>query len=58
MNMALLSPPHDMVEAAKYYEQTDNLIDKAVMLYHKVSIIYILSVLLVLSVFVFLQDKI
>ena len=44
MNMALLSPPHDMVEAAKYYEQTDHLIDKAVMLYHKVSITYILLI--------------
>jgi len=36
MNLALLSTPADMVEAAKYYEDRPDTIDKSVMLYHKV----------------------
>ena len=37
MNLALLSSPVDMVEAARYYEDRPDTVDKAVMLYHKVS---------------------
>ena len=36
MNLALLSTPSDMVEAARYYEDRPDAVDKAVMLYHKV----------------------
>jgi len=36
MNLALLSAPSDMVEAAMYYEDKPDTLDKAVMLYHKV----------------------
>ncbi|XP_013414894.1 intraflagellar transport protein 140 homolog [Lingula anatina] len=35
MNLALLSNPHDMMEAARYYEDKPGCQDKAVMLYHK-----------------------
>lgn len=28
--------PEDMMEAARYFEQRPNTVDKAVMLYHKV----------------------
>nr|CAB3255295.1 intraflagellar transport protein 140 homolog [Phallusia mammillata] len=35
MNLALLSTPTDMVEAAAYYEDRPDTMDKAVMLYHK-----------------------
>ena len=38
MNLALLSRPEDMVEAARYYEFKHGHQDKAVMLYHKVQI--------------------
>lgn len=37
MNLALLSTPEDMIEAARYYEQKGQQMDRAVMLYHKVS---------------------
>ena len=36
MNLALLSSPNDMIEAARHYEEADDTVDKAVMLYHKV----------------------
>lgn len=36
MNLALLGDPVDMVEAARYYEDRPDTVDKAVMLYHKV----------------------
>lgn len=36
MNLALLSSPEDMIEAARYYEEKGEQMDKAVMLYHKV----------------------
>ncbi|XP_039255691.2 intraflagellar transport protein 140 homolog [Styela clava] len=35
MNLALLSSPTDMVEAATYYETRPDLVEKAVLLYHK-----------------------
>jgi len=35
MNLALLSSPNDMIEAARHYEEADDTVDKAVMLYHK-----------------------
>ncbi|NXO80980.1 IF140 protein, partial [Sitta europaea] len=35
MNLALLSSPEDMIEAACYYEEKGNQMDRAVMLYHK-----------------------
>lgn len=35
MNLALLSTPEDMIEAARYYEQKGQQMDRAVMLYHK-----------------------
>ncbi|XP_076809284.1 intraflagellar transport protein 140 homolog [Clavelina lepadiformis] len=35
MNLALLSTPSDMVEAARHYEERPDTLDKAVMLYHK-----------------------
>ncbi|XP_054848420.1 intraflagellar transport protein 140 homolog [Eublepharis macularius] len=35
MNVALLSSPEDMIEAAHYYEQNVEKMDRAVMLYHK-----------------------
>jgi len=38
LNMALLGKPDDMVEAARYYEFKPGHQDKAVMLYHKVSV--------------------
>ena len=38
MNLALLAKPEDMIEAARYYEFKNNQQDKAVMLYHKVSV--------------------
>lgn len=36
MNLALLSSPEDMIEAARYYEERGEQMDRAVMLYHKV----------------------
>lgn len=36
LNLALMSGPEGMVDAAHYYEDRDGLQDKAVMLYHKV----------------------
>lgn len=36
MNLALLSSPEDMIEAACYYEEKGEQMDRAVMLYHKV----------------------
>ncbi|NXS30109.1 IF140 protein, partial [Pomatostomus ruficeps] len=35
MNLALLSSPEDMIEAACYYEEKEDQMDRAVMLYHK-----------------------
>lgn len=35
MNLALLSSPEDMIEAARYYEEKGEQLDRAVMLYHK-----------------------
>ncbi|XP_062955109.1 intraflagellar transport protein 140 homolog isoform X2 [Cynocephalus volans] len=35
MNLALLSSPEDMTEAARYYEEKGEQMDRAVMLYHK-----------------------
>uniref|UniRef100_H2Z485 Intraflagellar transport protein 140 homolog n=1 Tax=Ciona savignyi TaxID=51511 RepID=H2Z485_CIOSA len=35
MNLALLSTPNDMIEAARHYEDRPDTLDKAVMLYHK-----------------------
>ncbi|XP_028905060.1 intraflagellar transport protein 140 homolog [Ornithorhynchus anatinus] len=35
MNLALMSSPEDMIEAARYYEEKGELMDRAVMLYHK-----------------------
>ncbi|NWI54569.1 IF140 protein, partial [Calyptomena viridis] len=35
MNLALLSCPEDMIEAACYYEEKGEQMDRAVMLYHK-----------------------
>ncbi|XP_058706167.1 intraflagellar transport protein 140 homolog isoform X1 [Poecile atricapillus] len=35
MNLALLSSPEDMIEAACYYEEKGDQMDRAVMLYHK-----------------------
>ncbi|XP_053132123.1 intraflagellar transport protein 140 homolog [Hemicordylus capensis] len=35
MNLALLSSPEDMIEAARYYEEKREQMDRAVMLYHK-----------------------
>lgn len=37
MNLALLSNPEDMMEAACYYEEKGTHMDRAVALYHKVS---------------------
>lgn len=37
MNLALLSSPEDMIEAACYYEEKGEQMDRAVMLYHKVN---------------------
>lgn len=39
MNLALMGRPEDMIEAARYYEQKPGAQDKAVMLYHKASLI-------------------
>lgn len=36
MNLALLSNPEDMMEAACYYEEKGTHVDRAVTLYHKV----------------------
>lgn len=36
MNLALLSNPEDMMEAACYYEEKGSHMDRAVALYHKV----------------------
>ncbi len=36
MNLALMSKPENMVEAARHYEFKPGEQDKAVMLYHKV----------------------
>lgn len=36
MNLALLSNPEDMMEAARYYEEKGSHMDRAVVLYHKV----------------------
>lgn len=38
MNLALLSSPEDMIEAARYYEEKGEQLDRAVMLYHKVCV--------------------
>lgn len=38
MNLALLSSPEDMIEAARYYEEKGEQMDRAVMLYHKVRV--------------------
>ncbi|XP_077305302.1 intraflagellar transport protein 140 homolog [Lithobates pipiens] len=35
MNLALLSTPEDMMDAARYYEEQGEQMDRAVMLYHK-----------------------
>ncbi|XP_076998370.1 intraflagellar transport protein 140 homolog [Tamandua tetradactyla] len=35
INLALLSSPEDMIEAARYYEEKGEQMDRAVMLYHK-----------------------
>uniref|UniRef100_A0A3B3IEM7 Intraflagellar transport 140 n=1 Tax=Oryzias latipes TaxID=8090 RepID=A0A3B3IEM7_ORYLA len=35
MNLALLSNPEDMMEAARYYEEKGSHMDRAVVLYHK-----------------------
>ncbi|KAG9476789.1 hypothetical protein GDO78_002272 [Eleutherodactylus coqui] len=35
MNLALLSTPEDMMDAARYYEEKGEQMDRAVMLYHK-----------------------
>ncbi|KAM9817055.1 intraflagellar transport protein 140 homolog [Neosynchiropus ocellatus] len=35
MNLALLSNPEDMMEAARYYEERGSHMDRAVLLYHK-----------------------
>ncbi|XP_053550522.1 intraflagellar transport protein 140 homolog [Bombina bombina] len=35
MNLALLSNPEDMMEAARYYEERGEQMDRAVMLFHK-----------------------
>ncbi|CAB4034032.1 intraflagellar transport 140 homolog [Paramuricea clavata] len=35
MNLALLSKPQDMIDVARYYESNSNMLDKAVILYHK-----------------------
>ncbi|XP_010134604.1 PREDICTED: intraflagellar transport protein 140 homolog [Buceros rhinoceros silvestris] len=35
MNVALLSSPEDMIEAACYYEEKGEQMDRAIMLYHK-----------------------
>ncbi|KAG8433191.1 hypothetical protein GDO86_017467 [Hymenochirus boettgeri] len=35
MNLALLSSPEDMMEAARFYEEKGEQMDRAVMLYHK-----------------------
>ena len=37
MNLALLSNPEDMMEAACYYEEKATHMDRAVLLYHKVA---------------------
>jgi len=49
LNMALLGKPDDMVEAARYYEFKPGHQDKAVMLYHKVSVPSVSLVLLTWS---------
>lgn len=38
MNLALLSSPEDMIEAASYYEERGDQMDRAVTLYHKVNV--------------------
>jgi len=40
MNLALLSSPEDMIEAACYYEEKGEQMDRAVMLYHKVNVFF------------------
>lgn len=37
MNLALLSNPEDMMEAACYYEEKGTHMDRAVALFHKVA---------------------
>ena len=37
VNLALMGRPEDMMEAARYYEQRHETMDRAVMLYHKVT---------------------
>lgn len=37
MNLALLSNPEDMMEAACYYEEKGTHMDRAVALFHKVT---------------------
>ncbi|KAF6734703.1 Intraflagellar transport-like protein 140 [Oryzias melastigma] len=37
MNLALLSNPEDMMEAARYYEEKGSHMDRAVVLYHKLA---------------------
>ena len=41
LSLALQGRPADMMDAARYYEQRSETIDKAVMLYHKVSVMAI-----------------
>ena len=35
LNVALLSTPRDMLEAAIYFEEREDTVDKAVLLYHR-----------------------
>lgn len=43
MNLALLSNPEDMMEAACYYEEKGSHLDRAVALYHKVCFFFLSS---------------
>lgn len=45
MNLALLSNPEDMMEAACYYEEKGAQMDRAVALYQKVCVFSVLIVL-------------
>lgn len=42
VNLALMGRPEDMMEAARYYEQRPETMDRAVMLYHKVTYTFML----------------
>lgn len=48
MNLALLSNPEDMMEAACYYEEKGTHMDRAVALYHKVCHYLFIRFLLIL----------